>query len=287
MKRSTDKPLSSGAAQLVRAGRGVGPPGGSPLDGGGPTQADRDRNFDAISQRIAQGSLPDVSHVPDPSALPSTTVSYGTMGGWIVAATLGAGVLGGLYMLSGERDLAPTNGSASPSAPRVEKLEEAPREQGAKAPDATPSSTPTSSDMQARGQSAAAPGATPSEGQGASVPHSSASPASAPPSSVQPLPISSQPATEPSEPSDELAQEVALLSAATSALRAGRAQETLNLLHQHQERFPYGALSQERRSAQAQALCLLGNRPAAEAVLRTLSPSSPLTARAKRACNLE
>jgi hypothetical protein len=84
--------------------------------------------------------------------------------------------------------------------------------------------------------------------------------------------------------SDRLAEEVALLSRATSALRAGRANDALKTLNEHQSKFPKGLLSEERRAARAQALCALGRRPEAERELAKLSPTSPQAARARQMC---
>lgn len=88
-------------------------------------------------------------------------------------------------------------------------------------------------------------------------------------------------------PVDPLAEEVAILSRATSALRAGKPSEGLRLLNEHQRKFPNGRLAEERRAARIQALCALGNRAEAEAELARLaqsSPRSPHLARAQRAC---
>jgi hypothetical protein len=88
---------------------------------------------------------------------------------------------------------------------------------------------------------------------------------------------------------DPLAEEVAILSKATSALRAGNPSEGLRLLEEHQRKFPNGRLAEERRAARIQALCALGRRAAAEAELAQLarsSPRSPHLARAQRACGM-
>jgi hypothetical protein len=86
---------------------------------------------------------------------------------------------------------------------------------------------------------------------------------------------------------DPLVEEVAILSKATSALRAGNPGEGLRLLNEHQRKFPSGRLAEERRAARIQALCALGRRSEAEAELARLaqsSPRSPHLARAQRAC---
>jgi len=88
-------------------------------------------------------------------------------------------------------------------------------------------------------------------------------------------------------PVDALGEEVAILSRATSALRAGNPGEGLRLLNEHQRKFPKGRLAEERRAARIQALCALGRRTEAEAELARLarsSPRSPHLARAQRAC---
>lgn len=84
---------------------------------------------------------------------------------------------------------------------------------------------------------------------------------------------------------DRLAQEVALLSRATSDLRAGRAADALSALDEHQRKFPTGALSEERRAARAQALCSLGRVSEGRAELSRLAPHSPAAARAEQLCS--
>ena len=84
---------------------------------------------------------------------------------------------------------------------------------------------------------------------------------------------------------DPLAREVALLSQATGDLHAGRASDALKVLDEHQRRFPNGILSEERRSARAQALCSLGRRSEAETELALLAPQSLVAVRAKRICD--
>lgn len=84
---------------------------------------------------------------------------------------------------------------------------------------------------------------------------------------------------------DRLAQEVALLERATSALHAGRPAEALKVLDEYQRKFPSGLLSQDRGAARAQALCALGRRSEAQAELARLPAQSPGSARAKQVCD--
>jgi hypothetical protein len=86
-------------------------------------------------------------------------------------------------------------------------------------------------------------------------------------------------------PNDRLAEEVALLSRATSALRAGQASVALKVLNEHQGKFPRGVLAEERRAARAQALCVLGRRAEGESELAKLPPGSPQAARVKQLCS--
>jgi hypothetical protein len=85
--------------------------------------------------------------------------------------------------------------------------------------------------------------------------------------------------------SDRLAQEVALLSRATSALRTGRADEALRVLAVHQQRFAGGVLKEERLAAKAQALCLLGRVREGRAELSRLAPELPTAGRARDVCD--
>jgi hypothetical protein len=84
---------------------------------------------------------------------------------------------------------------------------------------------------------------------------------------------------------DQLALEVALLSRATSALRAGRASDALKALDEHKRKFPEGFLTIERRAARAQALCALKRVSEGRAELARLAPQSPAAARTKQVCD--
>ena len=83
---------------------------------------------------------------------------------------------------------------------------------------------------------------------------------------------------------DMLAREVALLSAATTALRAGDVSAALRSLDEHKRKYPNGVLREERRTAQAQALCSIGRVSEGRAQLKGLPPTSPTAARAAQVC---
>jgi len=90
----------------------------------------------------------------------------------------------------------------------------------------------------------------------------------------------------PAQPAhDALAKEVALLSRATSDLRAGRAGAALKLLDEHQRKFPNGMLVVERRAVRAQALCAMKRVSEGRAELAQLAPQSPAAGRAKQLCD--
>jgi len=89
------------------------------------------------------------------------------------------------------------------------------------------------------------------------------------------------------QPSDRLAEEVAILSEAERDLHAGQYQNALRLLDEHRRKFPKGTLAQERMAARVQALCGLGRVDEAQAALARLtrlSPNSPHQDDARQAC---
>jgi hypothetical protein len=83
---------------------------------------------------------------------------------------------------------------------------------------------------------------------------------------------------------DSLAQEVALLSRATSELHRGNPAGALQVLNEHLRKFPNGLLGEERRAAKAQALCALGRKSEGRAELAHLAPQSPAAAHARQVC---
>ena len=83
--------------------------------------------------------------------------------------------------------------------------------------------------------------------------------------------------------SDSLPEEVRLLSKAEHQLSAGRADEALTTLAEHERRFPGGALAEERLAARVQALCALGRVTEAKADLARLARAYPGSAQLQRA----
>lgn len=104
-------------------------------------------------------------------------------------------------------------------------------------------------------------------------------------SPVSLLPAAELPVASPRPAPDRLAQEVAFLERATSALHAGRASAALKVLDEYQRKFPNGLLALERSAARAQALCALGRQSDAQAELSRLPAQSPAVARAQQVCD--
>jgi hypothetical protein len=73
---------------------------------------------------------------------------------------------------------------------------------------------------------------------------------------------------------DRLAEEVAIISRAETALRGGKPAVALEILSEHERKFSNGLLAEERVAAQAQALRALGRTAEADAQLTKLSPNS-------------
>ncbi|HKO50008.1 MAG TPA: hypothetical protein VJV79_19895 [Polyangiaceae bacterium] len=147
----------------------------------------------------------------------------------------------------------------------------------------------------ALGPQASQNSASPSVSAPATVEPSAPAPATAAPAPEAQAQLPSEPArpvkppAEPQAPAqhsqDRLAQEVALLSRATSDLRAGRAGAALKSLDEHQRKFPSGMLTVERRAVRAQALCTLKRVSEGRAELARLAPQSPAAGRAKQLCD--
>jgi len=114
----------------------------------------------------------------------------------------------------------------------------------------------------------------------------SEAPAAAPP--MQPLAAHQRASLKAASASsaDTLAQEVRLLSSATSQLGSGQAAGALVALDEHQRRFPSGALREERNAAKARALCMLHRFSEGRAALALLASGSPIASRAKEDCDL-
>jgi hypothetical protein len=210
-----------------------------------PAQGDRERIEAALRAELGPAALPPQASVPPPPV--AATAGWQAVAGKVL---LGVGLIGGAAYLA----LSPARNS-SPQAGFSERP-----------------STPV-----------AAPSLAPSEPLGSPV---ALDVAAAPAVAAPPvLALSEQPAAPAPSGRDRLAEEVALLSRATKALRAGRAGEALKALDEHQSRFPRGALSEERRAAKAEALCSLGRMSEGRAELGRLAPQSPAAARAKQVCD--
>ena len=85
-----------------------------------------------------------------------------------------------------------------------------------------------------------------------------------------------------------IADELPLLQEAQTALREGRIEDALARTSAHAERFPTGALREERAAVEMLARCAQGSASATslEGFLST-APESPLKARVRAACKVE
>jgi hypothetical protein len=96
-----------------------------------------------------------------------------------------------------------------------------------------------------------------------------------------------QPAAPAAPAADPLSRELALISQAQRAVRAGQSERALALLQRHAAEFPSGALLQERYATQALAFCALGRVAEGQRAIGELarrSASSPLLGSARRSC---
>lgn len=84
---------------------------------------------------------------------------------------------------------------------------------------------------------------------------------------------------------DRLAEEVAIIARAETALRTGRPAAALEVLNEHERKFGNGLLAEERIAARAQALCALGRTAEADAQLTQLSPNSLHGRPSQKACS--
>lgn len=88
-------------------------------------------------------------------------------------------------------------------------------------------------------------------------------------------------------PAAEQADELALVSSMQLALRSGNASQVLALAGEHAQRFPQGALVQEREGARAIARCQLAEPAKRGAILSAFErvySGSPYAARVRAAC---
>jgi TolA-binding protein len=84
-----------------------------------------------------------------------------------------------------------------------------------------------------------------------------------------------------------LAKELKLVAAAQAAVQSGNHESALRLLQHHAQRFPTGALAEEREAALVDALCGVGRKVEAAATAERFVarfPGSPRSSRVRAAC---
>ncbi len=236
--------LGPKASALVKAGRGAQRP----------TAADRERIGQALASRLGATALAPESGDASPPLDASPPVGAASP-----ASALPAGASGvGLWLVSGVIVALGVLGAVLYAAGRAEPWPAA-SQQPSSPPLAAPAVVPPAPQVEPQKTSPTVP--------------------TLPTTESAELPV---PSARPKQ--DRLAQEVLLLTRATTDLNAGRAALALKVLDEHQRKFPGGLLTEERRAARAQALCELGRVSEAQADLARLAPRSPAVARAKQVC---
>jgi len=216
-----------------------------------PTPADRERVRQRLARSLAAGA-----------AIGATAGGTALAAGWVpkaIAAVVvlagSAAVLGALHPWSAR---APAPAAAPAAAALPAALPPAPLEPAAP----TPAEAPL------------APAPAHQVAPAVRAPHELPRPAPAPAAPAPP-------------PEDGLVAETSALREAQLELRAGHAEQALQLLDGQLVRFRGGALEQERQAARILALCQLQQREAAQAATAALErdfPGSPLLSRVRSAC---
>jgi hypothetical protein len=222
-----------------------------------PEPSDRDRVLQSLSGVLGpgvayEGARPAESGSPGGAARPPLS---GWLAGGLAAIAIAAGVLVTWHPWT----RTPTSKMDLPDPSRL-----APPPAVPAAAEVVSSSVPPSTDI--------SPAAEPPRIEGAGRP----TPRTAPRSASHRL--------------DSLPEEVRLLSRAEQQLNAGLADDALKTLTEHEQRFPGGALAEERVAARVQALCVLGRTAEARTELTKLMsayPRSPHLDRARKICGKE
>jgi hypothetical protein len=212
-----------------------------------PTEADSTRIFEALLARLGDAAVMGADTAP-------ISAWSGVLYGKVSAIGLaGLALVGGLWFFAARHHRAALSESnAAPSAAATSSASTV------LAPSAIPSSALTSLALEASGVAAVA--------------NATSDRAEAHPTASH-------------QAKDRLAEEVALLSRAETALHSGKPALALEILNQHERKFGDGLLTEERIAARVQALCALGRKAEAEAQLAQLSPNSLHGEQSRRACS--
>ena len=213
-----------------------------------PTEADSARVLGALRLRLGDAAVMGAEAAQAAVASDTTGLLFGKVS---AIALAGLALLGGLWFFTPRaRQAASIEASAAPSAAATIQAATtlAPSAISLSAASSTP---PEASEVAA----AAAPAPTPDDAE-----------------------------ARPHHARDRLAEEVALLSRAETALHSGNAALALQVLGEHERKFRDGLLAEERIAARIQALCKLGRKTEADAQLAQLSPKSLHGEPSRRAC---
>ncbi len=212
-----------------------------------PTEADSARVLGALRLRLGNAAVMGAQAAQAAAASNTTGLLFGKVS---AIALAGLALLGGLWFFTARaRQAASIEASAAPSAAATIQA----------ATTLAPSAI-----------SLSAAGSTPPEASEVAV---------------APAPKPDDVEGRPHHVRDRLAEEVALLSRAETALHSGNAALALQVLGEHERKFRDGQLAEERIAARIQALCALGRKTEADAQLAQLSPKSLHGEPSRRACD--
>ncbi len=211
-----------------------------------PTEADSARVLGALRIRLGDAAVMGAKTAQAAVATNATGLLFGKVS---AIALAGLALLGGLWFFTARaRQAASSESTAAPSAAATIQSD-TPLDPSAISPSAAGSTPPEASEF------AAASATTPDDVE-----------------------------ARPRHARDRLAEEVALLSRAETALHSGNAAVALQVLSEHERKFRDGLLAEERIAARIQALCALGRKAEADAQLAQLSPKSLHGEQSRRAC---
>jgi hypothetical protein len=245
---------------------GLGPEASAFLEAGShgdePTDADRERIRAAIAARVATGAAAGLAAAAGATvgaAAGGSTASAWARLGWAAKALVAVGFVGTIGAGAASLLRAPPRRPTSAvSSDPHSALQEASRVTAADSTSTEAADGPTPT-LSSSGFALAAP-----------APSAWAAPSRRVPAMT-----------------GDVAAEVRLLSDAQAAVRGGDAARALALLDEHAQRYPKGALGEERDAARVAALCALGRnaeaRTLADRFLRTV-PDSPHAGPMRASC---
>jgi hypothetical protein len=245
-----------------------------------PTPSDRVRVRRGLALALSTGAASAASTLA--SATKASVLGASVFGSkWIVLGALCAAVPATVLVRGWVRDRRRINVSSVGTSEQSHSSAVLPPRRLGDIPAAEPSFEPKPALLSAPSAAVAPPAAV--TWPGATAPPTGATPPVAAPTSAGPA----FGAGRPSDRDSTLSAQMRMLEAAQGELRSRRPEKALGLLREQAQRFPGGALEQERMAAEVLALCSLGRvdeaRGTAERFARVF-PRSPLLSRVQSSC---